>query len=586
MSEISQRRVTFPLWAKMALVFGGLSSMLILGLGLWDYHVSVSEQVRQHQSRLEGIARTLAGTIDGDVFATFQRTADMKRIEHTRLTKTFRIARTANDVEWVGASAMDDRGRYYYVIDGGRPPSIPVGYPIFDGVEQRKRVAEGQVVFDIEMVDEWGRWTVAMAPITAAGGTVVGMVEVMDDAVWMEMSTRRRASQTVLMLLLAAALSVGLAALFARHLGNPLRRLTEAAQAVAEGDLTRSVTVDSRDELGSLAEMFAEMVDGLREREFILETFGRFVSQEVAARALTGEGAQLGGEVRQVTILFSDLRGYSALSRRLGPEQMVSLLNRYLSSMTDVILDHQGNLSEMLGDGLVVLFGAPNGRPDDALRAVRCAVEMQQALASFNAEERLSLEMGIGIGTGEVIAGNIGSNKRMKYGVVGTPINLAGRLESFTVGSQIMIDEVTRELVGSEIELGEVLIQRPKGWPRPIRCYPVRAAGDLDMPEQTIIFSWRPADLMAECWKIQGKEIDAQVREARVQGVGRRALMLLTTWGIQRGEQFRIALTTPEGLLEDLYCVVSEVSEEEGGFWSTLRILSLPDGAERSLAKL
>ena len=193
--------------------------------------------------------------------------------------------------------------------------------------------------------------------------------------------------------------------------------------------------------------------------------------------------------------------------------------------------------------------------------------------------------MGIGIGTGEVIAGNIGSNKRMKYGVVGTPINLAGRLESFTVGSQIMIDKVTRDIVGKEIELGEVLVQRPKGWPKPIQCYPVRAAGDLDMPEQTIIFSWRPADLMAECWKIQGKEIDSEVREARVQGVGRRALMLLTTWAIQRGDQFRIALTTPEGLIEDLSCVVSEVSEE-GGFWSTLRILSLPDGAERRLAKL
>ncbi len=105
------------------------------------------------------------------------------------------------------------------------------------------------------------------------------------------------------------------------------------------------------------------------------------------------------------------------------------------------------------------------------------------------------------------------------------------------------------------------------------------------MPEQTIIFAWRPADLMAQCWKIQGKEIDTEVRKARVQGVGRRALMLLTTWAIQRGEQFRITLTTPDGTVEDLYCVVSEVSEE-AGFWSTLRILSLPDGAEESLSQL
>ncbi|MFT5686232.1 MAG: class 3 adenylate cyclase [Myxococcota bacterium] len=585
MPATPQRRVTFPLWAKMALVFGGLSSGLILGPGLWDYRVGVAEQALQHQSRLEGVARALAGTIDGAEFATFQTTGDMERPEHTDITETFRITREAHEIRWIGASAMDDRGRYYFVIDGGRPPPLPVGYPIFDGVELRRRVAAGEVVFDPAMEDEWGRWTVAMAPITREDGTVVGMVEVMDDAAWKELSARRKATRAVLLILLAAALSAGLAAMFARHLGGPLKRLTEAAQAVAEGDLNRTVTVDSRDELGALAGVFAAMVDGLREREFIRETFGRFVSKEVAARALTGEGAQLGGEVRQVTILFSDLRGYSALSRRLGPEQMVALLNRYLSSMTDVILDHQGNLSEMLGDGLVVLFGAPNSRHDDALRAVRCAVEMQQSLASFNAEEGLSLEMGIGIGTGDVIAGNIGSNKRMKYGVVGTPINLAGRLESFTVGSQIMIDEVTKGLVGEEIQLGEVLIQRPKGWPEPITCYPVQAAGDLDMPEQTIIFAWRPADLQARCWKIQDKEIDSESRQARVQGVGRRALMLLTTWSIKRGDQYRIALATPGGAVEDLYCVASEVSEE-GGFWSTLRILSLPDGAEESLSKL
>ncbi len=585
MSATSKHRVTFPLWAKMALVFGGLSSALILGLGMWDYQTDTAEETRQHQARLEGVASVLAATIDGDVFATFQTTGDRAREEHTRLTETLRLARTTNEIQWIGASAMDDRGRYYFVIDGGRPPAMPVGYPIFDGVELRGRVAAGDVVFDPAMQDEWGQWTVAMAPIRRADGAVVGMVEVMDDAAWQALRARRQAVQTLLLLLVTAGLSGLLSALFARHLGEPLRRLTEAAQAIAEGDLTRTVTVESRDELGALAEVFGAMVSGLREREFIRETFGRFVSSEVAARALTGEGARLGGEVRRVTILFSDLRGYSALSRQLGPEQMVALLNRYLSSMTDVILDHQGNLSEMLGDGLVVLFGAPNSRPDDALRAVRCAVEMQQALASFNAEEHLSLEMGIGIGTGEVIAGNIGSNKRMKNGVVGTPINLAVRLESFTVGSQILIDHVTRDLVGSEIQLGEVVELRPKGWPEPIRCYPVQAAGDLDMPEQTIIFAWRPADLSAQCWRIQDKEIAREAQVARVQGVGRRALMLLTTWTIGRGQQFRITLTTPDATVEDLYCVVTEVSEE-AGFWSTLRILSLPDGAEESLSQL
>ena len=585
MSTPSSQRISFPLWAKMALVFGGLSSILILGLGLWDYQQDLNREAAQRQAQLEGVARTLAATIDGGLFSSFQTTGDMARPEHVRLTETLRTAKDAHEIRWVGASAADDRGRYYFVIDGGRPPPLPVGYPIFDGVALRDQVLSGEMVFDPAMTDEWGRWTVAMAPIRDADGKVVGVVEVMDDAAWQELSAREQSSQTALLLVLAAIFSALLAALFARHLGGPLQRLTEAARAVSEGDLSRSVDVRSRDEIGALASAFQAMVVGLREREFIRETFGRFVSQEVAARALTGEGAQLGGEVRQVTILFSDLRGYSALSRRLGPEQMVALLNRYLSAMTDVILAQQGNLSEMLGDGLVVLFGAPTSRHDDALRAVRCAVEMQQALAAFNAKEGLSLEMGIGVGTGSVIAGNIGSRKRMKYGVVGTPINLAGRLEAFTVGSQILIDDVTKRLVGDEIQIGEMLELRPKGWPEPIRCHPVQSAGDVDMPEQTIIFSWRPTDLSSRCWRIREKSVAGSALSARVQGVGRRALMLSTTWPMVRGEQYRLTVETPFGMLSDIYCVVTEVSEE-AGFWSTLRILSIPDDAEQSISKL
>ena len=585
MATPSSSRVPFPLWAKMALVFGGLSSALIVGLGLWNYHQDLQREAEHQQSRLEGIAGTLAGTIDGDLHASFQRTDDMKRPDHTALIEMLRVTRTAHKVRWIGTSTRDARGRYSFVVDGGRPPPLPVGYPIFDGVLLRDQVFDGGTVFEAAMTDEWGKWTVAMAPITNESGEVVGVVEVMEDAAWLELSAARKARQTVLLLLLAAALSSLLSALFARHLGGPLQRLTEAARAVSGGDLSRDVVVDSRDELGALAAAFHAMVVGLREREFIRETFGRFVSEEVAARALTGEGAKLGGEIRQVTILFSDLRGFSALSRRLGPEQMVTLLNRYLSEMTDVILEHHGNLSEMLGDGLVVLFGAPTSRNDDVLRAVRCAVEMQQALVTFNATEGLSLEMGIGISTGEVIAGNIGSEKRMKYGVVGSPINLAGRLESFTVGSQILISEVTKQIVGHEIQLGEVLEVRPKGWPRSIRCFPVRGVGDLDMPEQTIIFAWRPVDMAASCWRIEDKEVAGEAEGGRVQGVGRRALMITTVWPLHRGEQYRITLAASSGDIADIYCVVTEVSEERG-WWGTLRVLSLPEGAEEQLAQL
>jgi adenylate cyclase len=162
---------------------------------------------------------------------------------------------------------------------------------------------------------------------------------------------------------------------------------------------------------------------------FIRETFGRYVSNEVVVSLLESpERLQLGGEKRKVTILTSDSRGFTSLAERLAPEQVVSIINRYLSTMVDIILQYQGTINEFIGDAILVIFGAPVSREDDARRAVACAVAMQLAMASVNAEngrEGLSeVEMGIGIDTGEVVVGNIGSHKRTKYGVVGSCVNL------------------------------------------------------------------------------------------------------------------------------------------------------------------
>ena len=131
------------------------------------------------------------------------------------------------------------------------------------------------------------------------------------------------------------------------------------------------------------------MVQGLRDRDFIREVLGRYVSPDVAQRCLEDrEALRLGGDVRTVSILMSDLRGFSALSERLGPETMIGLLNRYFARMVPVILDHRGTINEFIGDAILVLFGAPVERPDDAERAVRCAWAMQRTMTAFNAESR------------------------------------------------------------------------------------------------------------------------------------------------------------------------------------------------------
>jgi adenylate cyclase len=215
---------------------------------------------------------------------------------------------------------------------------------------------------------------------------------------------------------------------------------------------------------------------------FIRQTFGRYLTNEIVASLLDSPtGLEIGGEKRKVTLLMSDLRGFTTLSERLHPEQVVTILNRHLGAMVDVILRYHGTIDEFIGDAILVIFGAPVQRADDAQRAVACAVEMQLAMEHVNALNRRDglpeVEMGIGIHTGEVVVGNIGSDKRTKYGVVGRNINLTSRIESCTVGSQILVSEVTHREVGSLMAVAEQMQVLAKGIETPITIYDVRGVG-------------------------------------------------------------------------------------------------------------
>ena len=276
----------------------------------------------------------------------------------------------------------------------------------------------------------------------------------------------------VLALLLAVAGGVTLA----RWIARPLQELARYARRIRHGDLGVTVVPRSRDEIGVLARAMGDMVQALRDRDFIRETFGRYVSPELAEQCLRDRDAlQLGGEVREVAMLMSDLRGFSELSERLGPSAMIGLLNEYLAKMTPVITQHGGTINEFIGDAIFVLFGAPFGRPDDAERAVRCAQAMQVALGEFNVESRQrglpELSMGIGLHIGPVVAGNIGSAERVKYGVVGPAVNLVARIQSLTVGGEVLLTDAIRSRVAARIEVAEGRPERVKGVREAVMVY-------------------------------------------------------------------------------------------------------------------
>jgi adenylate cyclase len=227
-----------------------------------------------------------------------------------------------------------------------------------------------------------------------------------------------------------------------------------------------------------------------RAHALVRRAFGRYVSEEVAESLLTSpEGLELGGEEREVTILMSDLRGFTALTATLSPHKVIECLNIYLERAVEVIGEYQGTIDEIIGDAILVIFGAPATCEDHADRAVACALALQLAMAGVN--ERLAtldvdpLEMGVGIHTGRVVVGNIGSERRTKYAAVGANVNLTGRIESYSTGGQVLVSGATADRVKAALRIDGEFEVAPKGVTGSVRLCDVVGIGapwDLELP--------------------------------------------------------------------------------------------------------
>jgi adenylate cyclase len=241
-------------------------------------------------------------------------------------------------------------------------------------------------------------------------------------------------------------------------------------------------------------------------------------------------GLAMGGEKRKVTMLMSDLRGFTALSERLAPQRVVSILNSYFATMTKVIKQYEGTIDEFIGDAILVLFGAPTWREDDSQRAVACAVAMQLAMESVNEylrqEDLPELEMGIGIHTGQVVVGNIGSPERMKYGVVGSHVNLTSRIQSYTTGGQILISETTRKDLGGVVRVGKRLEIKAKGIVEPVTLCEALGIGGrhkLFLPAMAEPLTPLVEGLELRCATVDGTHVDADPFEGRLLSLSSRS---------------------------------------------------------------
>jgi adenylate cyclase len=322
--------------------------------------------------------------------------------------------------------------------------------------------------------DEWGLTISGYAPLATASGRPVGLVGLDFDARRVDEIRLEVLETTLVAFGLAGLLMVGLGVLVARNLKRPLSVVMTASEEVASGKLDTRVSVAREDEFGLLGDNFNRMAEGLQEREFIRDTFGRYMSEEVARSLLSRpELLALGGEEREVTVLFSDLRGYSSVSERLRPTEVVALLNEYLGAMNEIIEAHRGCVIEYLGDAILAVFGAPNELPEHATAAVRCAAAMRERLVELNrgGEARgvaaqwqalgfEQLAARVGIHTGRVVAGNLGSKTRMKYAVTGDTVNVAARLEQLNkqLGTEILFSGDVRERLAEDVR--ELTVER------------------------------------------------------------------------------------------------------------------------------
>jgi class 3 adenylate cyclase len=287
--------------------------------------------------------------------------------------------------------------------------------------------------------------------------------------------------------------------LFAGTISRPITRLRDGVQQVGEGDFSVTVPVRGVTEVVHLAQSFnllgRQLVEYMEKRDFIRDTFGRYVTKEVVRKLLESEKAlEMGGETREVSIIMSDLRGFTAIIAHMDPEQVIFFLNRYLDKMIEIMLDNHAVIDEILGDGILAFFGAPEPMEDHAARAVVCALQMQAAMAGINAANAVDglphLEMGIGVNTGSVVVGNIGSERRTKYSVVGSHVNFAARMESYALAGQVLISPSTYERLKDRVEVRGSLKVEMKGMPEPATLYEVQGIGapyNIRLPERSEI---------------------------------------------------------------------------------------------------
>lgn len=456
---------------RLTLLYGGAVMATLVVLVYFFYTLWATAEITSLQRRLSSLSTSLAQTINADEIAVYANDHRKPSELHQRLHNQFAaLAKRDPDIESI------------YIL---RPSAVPTQLYFFvDYSKSSQQASPGDAysaentpvllkgflrpaVEDEPYADEFGVTLSAYAPLITEKGQSIGLVGVDVKSEQLEKMQSHVLMVSSLILLIAFAVIATVSLIVAGSIREPLRRLILATGAVAQGNLDVRLHLNRRDEFGLLGKHFDRMAEELKERQTIRDLFGRYMSEDVAKSLLArNANIELGGHEVVVTVLFCDLKNYTSISEQLSPLQMVAMINQYLGVMNDIIDQQDGCVIEFLGDGILAVFGAPHTVPDHAEHAVRCAMKMRDALAELNQqweEEGIAerwhdlgisqIECRIGLHTGPVVAGNLGSKTRMKYAVIGDTVNVAARLETLNkeFGTCILLSEEVKSRLPNDL---------------------------------------------------------------------------------------------------------------------------------------